>query len=301
MLQQTQVVTVIPYFNRFMSEFPQVTDLANAPLERVLKLWAGLGYYSRARNLHRGAQAIAARLKNGLGFPRNRQEWLEIPGVGEYTAGAICSIALHQPEPIVDGNVVRVLSRLFAVETLDAKKTEIWSRSGELVRTRGVEPATLNQALMELGAMICSPVNPRCAQCPVRGECAGKNDPSKFPQKKPRKQWKIVKENRLVILRHDHERGLEVLLTRNPEGAWRAGLWDFPERPDGAIGRSSLVAEFELRYVVTNHRVVRWHRVLGIRGEGGVRDPDSQWFLTGDLPGVPAPVKKALARINWPL
>ncbi|NDG85536.1 MAG: A/G-specific adenine glycosylase [Proteobacteria bacterium] len=301
MLQQTQVATVIPYFERFTSEFPEVTDLAGAPLERVLKLWAGLGYYSRARNLHRGALAIAERFRAGKGFPQNREEWLQIPGVGEYTAGAICSISLHQPEPIVDGNVVRVLSRIHAIQKLDAKKTEIWRRSRELVEIRGVKPAVLNQALMELGALVCSPLNPACDQCPVSRDCAGISDPSRFPEKKPGKQWKSVQETRLVILRPDHQGGFEVLLTRNPQGAWRAGLWDFPERPDGSVTRSSLTGEFELRYVVTNHRVVRTHRVLKVRGTGRgreeVRNPESRWFSTRDLPGVPAPVRKALARI----
>ena len=162
MLQQTQVATVIPYFEKFIKKFPTVHDLAQASLDEVYSLWAGLGYYSRARNLHKGAVEMSRLIHEGKGFPKSRTEWLEIPGVGEYTAGAICSIALNQAEPIVDGNVVRVLSRVDAIRKLDLKKTKIWDIATELVQQKRVEPRILNQALMELGATICKPKNPKC-------------------------------------------------------------------------------------------------------------------------------------------
>jgi len=297
MLQQTQVATVIPYFEKFLKEFPEITDLAAAPLEEVFKLWAGLGYYSRARNLHRGAQAIAERLRKGQGFPGNREEWLEVPGVGEYTAGAICSIALHQREPIVDGNVVRVLSRIYSIAKMDAKKSEIWAHSRALVQIKAAEPAVFNQALMELGATLCKPRNPDCPRCPVRLECSGKHNPLLYPPKAPKKEWKRVKEDRIVMLRGG-TKGVEVLLKLNEAGGWREGLWDFPVDPKGGPERSTFVSEFSLNYVVTHHRVVRTHRVFRVSPKVPHRNQAARWFLLEDLPGVPAPVKKALLKIQ---
>ena len=288
---------MIPYFEKFLEEFPEITDLAEAPLERVFKLWAGLGYYSRARNLHRGAQAIAERLRKGQGYPKNREEWLEVPGVGEYTAGAICSIAYHQREPIVDGNVVRVLSRIYSISKIDSKKSEIWSRSRALVQEKSAEPAILNQALMELGATVCKPRNPECERCPVKLECTGKGDPLRFPPKAPKKVWKQVSEDRLILLR-TMAHGEEVLLKQNPSGAWREGLWDFPADPKGGPERSTFIFEFSLNYVVTQHRVVRTHRMFRVSSKIPHRDPAARWFSVNDLPGVPAPVRKALTQIG---
>ena len=145
MLQQTRVVAMLPYFDKFTSEFPTVGDLAAAPLEQVLKLWAGLGYYSRARNLHLGAQAIEGRLKAGKGFPGTAEEWRAIPGVGPYTAGAVASIVNRERTPIVDGNVVRVLSRVYAIRKVDSGKTRIWEYSRKLVLQKEADPRVLNQ------------------------------------------------------------------------------------------------------------------------------------------------------------
>jgi A/G-specific adenine glycosylase len=298
MLQQTRVATVIPYFERFLQEFPEITDLARAPEEQVFRLWAGLGYYSRARNLHRGAKAIAERLKNHQGFPSNREEWLAVPGVGPYTAGAICSIALNQREPIVDGNVVRVLSRLHAIAELDSAHTLIWEHARALVNARGADPRTVNQALMELGATLCKPKNPECSRCPVATLCLGKDHPETYPPRKPKKEWKQVRESRVVLLRGPAEIP-EVLLLKNPEGAWREGLWDFPADASGVRSdRMALLQEFEIRYVVTRHRVERQHRVFRLAGPGKSPSGDSlRWFPLDSLPGVPAPVKKALRRV----
>src|SRR6185436_16761389 len=166
MLQQTQVSTVIPYFERWMRELPDVSSLSRAREQKVLKLWEGLGYYTRARNLHRVAKSL-----NGDAFPHEFDEVLKLPGIGRYTAGAICSIAFNQPTAILDGNVRRVLSRLFA------KNEELWEAAEQLVvlasRTNAARAcAALNQSLMELGALICTPHQPRCGECPIVANCA---------------------------------------------------------------------------------------------------------------------------------
>jgi A/G-specific adenine glycosylase len=303
MLQQTQVATVVPYYERFLAEFPTVFDLARATSDRVLKLWAGLGYYSRARNLHRGARALAERLEQGRGFPANREEWLGIPGVGPYTAGALCSIVYNQPEPLVDGNVVRVLSRIHALEDPGVGKREIWKRAERLVRTRGVEPRELNQALMELGATLCRPGRPDCVRCPVRSSCRGRGDPSRYPLKTKRADVKRVLEKKWILIRSKRKRNLpdsrfEVLLFQNEPGRWREGLWDFPDASRVRVGRATLLAQFPLRYVVTRHRVEREHFLLRVGASVAVPESGGRWFALEDLPGVPAPVKKALRRIQ---
>ncbi len=170
MLQQTRVETVIPYYTRFLERFPDVHALAEAQLESVLTAWAGLGYYRRARSLHAGAREIVARFGGAL--PNDPARLREIPGVGPYTAGAIASIAFQERAPLVDGNVARVLSRLFAIdEPIDAPATvkRLWQLAGELVPAH--RPGDYNQALMELGAMVCKVESPRCELCPLALEC----------------------------------------------------------------------------------------------------------------------------------
>jgi A/G-specific adenine glycosylase len=295
MLQQTQVAAVLPYFQKFTEKFKTVTELANASLDEVYVLWAGLGYYSRARNLHKGAQAIAARLENGQGFPANREEWLAIPGVGEYTAGAICSIALGQREAIVDGNVVRVISRLDAIGTLDSKKTQIWKRAHALVQIPSVKPQVLNQSLMELGALICKPKNPKCEICPVVDFCRGKNRPDLYPEPKKKVEWKHLEEHKWVLVR-----GNEIYLEQNPEGGWRQGLWDFPNagKLKLGVGAGIVKKEFLVRYTVTTHKIQRKHTVLHLdEATAKKMKLSGTWQKINNLPGVPAPVKKAMKSI----
>jgi A/G-specific adenine glycosylase len=297
MLQQTRVATVIPYYERFLKEFPDVSALARASEDRVLGLWAGLGYYSRARNLHRGAGALSFRLSEGLGFPRNREEWLEVPGVGPYTAGAICSIAYNQPEALVDGNVVRVLSRIHAIEDPGPAKEAIWSRAGRLVRTPGAVPRELNQALMELGATLCTPARPACDDCPVRGACRGRSDPARYPLRKKRTELKRIHEKKWIVFRRRRGKR-EVLLFKNAKGGWRQGLWDFPDFSQVRIGSATLLEDFSIRYVVTRHRVERQHSLFLLDETGRVDSRDGRWFRLDEPPGVPAPVKKAIERIR---
>src|SRR5690349_13997996 len=174
MLQQTRVATVIPYWERWMARFPTVVALAAAPLDDVLAAWAGLGYYSRARNLHAGAQAVGARFGGAL--PSRAAELREVPGIGPYTAGAIASIAFGERGPLVDGNVARVLARVFAIEA-DIKSSAggkaLWAAAGELMAglPAAAAPGDLNQGLMELGATICAPSQPRCLVCPLVSNC----------------------------------------------------------------------------------------------------------------------------------
>ena len=192
MLQQTQVKTVLPYFARWLEALPDFATLAAAPGERVLKLWEGLGYYSRARNLHRLAQALAARKTP----PRSAEEWRELPGVGPYTAAAVTSIAFAAPEACVDGNVVRILARLTADATAfrdsaSAAKTFASLAAALLPAT---SPGDHNQAMMELGATVCVRQNPLCLTCPVRLFCAGarQGNPEVFPRLAPKRMEKVV-------------------------------------------------------------------------------------------------------------
>ena len=172
MLQQTQIKTVIPYWERWMKHLPTVTSLATADDQHVLKLWEGLGYYTRARNLQKAARLICE--KHSAIFPRAFDDILALPGVGRYTAGAIASIAYGDLAPIIDGNVIRVLSRQFVLEgdpKSPANQTRLWNLSTQLV-TASNSPSALNQGLMELGATICTPREPQCPGCPIRRTCA---------------------------------------------------------------------------------------------------------------------------------
>jgi A/G-specific adenine glycosylase len=211
MLQQTRVETVIPYWQRWMASFPTVQALAAAPLDEVLRHWAGLGYYSRARNLHRAAQQIG-----GGKIPDTVEGLLELPGVGRYTAGAIASIAFGREAPLVDGNVERVFARLFLIED----RAAAWKKAEELRPT-----GDLNQALMELGATICTPRNPTCLVCPVMKVCEARalGIQEQVPAKRVAKAVPVIDAAVLVLRR----RG-EVLLCRRPaRGLW-GGLWEFP-------------------------------------------------------------------------
>src|SRR6266496_4578583 len=182
MLQQTQVKTVVPYWTRWMSELPTVKALAAAGPDRVLKLWEGLGYYTRARNLQKAAQRIVE-FHRGK-FPENFDDILALPGVGRYTAGAIASIAFHQPRPILDGNVMRVLTRIFGIAADPREKktnAQLWQITEELVHYAShvahheFPCSRLNQSLMELGALICTPRSPRCERCPVNRLCVARH------------------------------------------------------------------------------------------------------------------------------
>ena len=194
MLQQTQVSTVVPYFNRFTSAFPTIRDLANAQLTQVLRLWQGLGYYSRARNLHNAAKQIVAEFDAIV--PASVDTLLSLPGIGRYTAGAIASIAYNQRAPILDGNVARVLCRLDAIESdprEPATRNALWARAEEILPDKSDRVGDFNSAFMELGATVCTPRNPQCLICPVRKFCRayemGIQDRIPAPARPRRPRW----------------------------------------------------------------------------------------------------------------
>ena len=224
MLQQTQVATVTPYFLRFMGCYPSVQQLAAAPLEEVLRYWAGLGYYSRVARMHATAQFICT-YHHGR-FPQTRDALLALPGIGKYTAGAIASIAWGESVPVVDGNVMRVLTRLLAIHDDIAKPAThkmLWAIAGRLVPA--ADAGTYNQALMELGATLCVPRNLRCKECPVQGLCMARRRsiqdhlPVKSIPRPPRSFDCLA-----VVI---EAAGKVLLLKRPPGGLW-PGLWEFP-------------------------------------------------------------------------
>lgn len=233
MLQQTQVSTVIPYFNRFMKKYPTIEDLAKAPLEDVLKMWEGLGYYSRARNLHHAANTVVERYHGQI--PQDPKALGELKGVGPYTMGAILSIAFHKPEPAVDGNVMRVLSRVFKIEENIAE-----SRTKRLFEqlVRHIisieDPSSFNQGLMELGALICTPKSPDCTACPLQTYCqANKADMTEqLPIKsKPKKKQRHA----YAVLLIKNDAG-DYVIEKRGESGLLAGLWQFPMVPIDEIG-----------------------------------------------------------------
>ncbi|NBH75449.1 A/G-specific adenine glycosylase [Rodentibacter pneumotropicus] len=225
MLQQTQVATVIPYFERFIKTFPNVTALANASQDEVLHLWTGLGYYARARNLHKAAQKIRDEFNGD--FPIDFDQVWALPGVGRSTAGAILSSVLDQPYPILDGNVKRVLSRYFAVNGWPGEKkveNHLWYLTEQVTPTERV--ADFNQAMMDIGAMLCTRTKPKCELCPLKKDClAYKNESwAQFPAKKPKKTLP-EKETYFLILSKNGKVWLE---QRENSGLW-GGLFCFPQ------------------------------------------------------------------------
>ncbi|MGZ4135033.1 MAG: A/G-specific adenine glycosylase [Tumebacillaceae bacterium] len=231
MLQQTRVETVIPYWNRFMELFPTLEALAGAPEPDILKAWEGLGYYSRVRNLQKAAQAVVER-HHGV-VPDTLDEMLALPGVGPYTAGAVLSIAYERSVPAVDGNVFRVLSRIFLIEEdiMKPKSRKIFEDLAEYLIPEG-RAGSFNQGLMELGATICIPKHPRCATCPVREQCRGYAEgvQEDLPVKEKKKPPRPVDMTAAVL--RDGDR---VLIRRRPDKGLLAGLWEFPggERGEG--------------------------------------------------------------------
>ncbi|TCP88817.1 A/G-specific DNA-adenine glycosylase [Cricetibacter osteomyelitidis] len=225
MLQQTQVATVIPYFERFIKTFPNITVLADAPLDEVLHLWTGLGYYARARNLHKAAQVVRDQYQGEV--PTDFEQVWALPGIGRSTAGAILSSVLNQPYPILDGNVKRVLSRYFAISGWAGEKSvenRLWQLSSEVTPRQRV--ADFNQAMMDLGAMICTRTKPKCDLCPLKIDCQAniEQNYTDYPGKKPKKVLP-EREAYFLILAKDHKVCLE---QRENSGIW-GGLYCFPQ------------------------------------------------------------------------
>jgi A/G-specific adenine glycosylase len=242
MLQQTRVETVIPYFDRFMTSFPTVEDLARASIERVLEHWSGLGYYSRARNLHAAARAV---VEQG-GFPSTVEGLQKLPGVGPYTAGAVASLAMGLDAALVDGNVERVLCRFDAREEEPVKiKKELWARTAALLPAG--QAGAFNEALMELGATVCTPQSPRCLICPIQPGCQGKGDPERYPKKAEKKAVPQSSAFCLVARQED-----KILLGQRPEGGLLAGLWEPPLAYDKAELNGSLIEKGKVVHVFSH-------------------------------------------------
>ncbi len=269
MLQQTRIAVVWDYYERWMQRFPTAAALAAAPLDDVLAAWSGLGYYGRARNLHRGAREVAQRF--GGQVPATAEELRSLPGVGRYTAGAVASIGFGRREPLVDGNVARVLARLFAIEDdvrSPAGARRLWQIAGELVPAE--RPGDFNQGLMELGQKICTPAAPRCDACPLSAPCAaragGRTGDLPVIGKRTADRDKPLLRADAVWL----ERGGRVLLARRRPRGLFGGLWELPQAGDRER-LQALFAEIGARLElgrapapVFRHRQVLSHRRLSI-------------------------------------
>lgn len=258
MLQQTTVGAVIPFYQRFIARFPTIKALATAELDDVLAAWSGLGYYSRAKNLRLAAQRLVSHHR--AAFPSDVATAISLPGVGAYTASAVTSIAFGTRAAAVDGNVRRVLARLFAVQLPSASRTQDLADS--LLSSRS--PGAWNEAMMELGATVCTPRAPRCAQCPVRADCGGRTRAEHWSKLKPRRATIRTRVDMALVESND-----AVLLTCTPMGQPMAGMYELPHTglpvPDspgaGAWARclSALRLEttpaFTMRHTVTHHRI----------------------------------------------
>lgn len=243
MLQQTRVDTVIPYYERFIEKFPTLTHLANAPEEQLLKMWEGLGYYSRARNLQSGVKEVLATYDGKI--PQNREEISKLKGVGPYTAGAVLSIAFGVPEHAVDGNVMRVMSRLLVItdDISIAKTRKIFERAVmELIDKNN--PSAFNQAVMELGATICTP-NPSCLLCPVRDFCHAFNEgiQHQLPVKTKKTKMKTIP---VAIFAIKNEEG-HWIMTQRPSTGLLANLWEFPMVEYNELEEPIQIIESELK------------------------------------------------------
>lgn len=306
MCQQTRVGTVLPYFERFMSAFPTVEALAVADELHVLQLWAGLGYYSRARNLQKAAMAVVAQ----GGFPTTLAGLQSLPGVGPYTAGAIASTALGLDAPLADGNVERVVARVLALDASGAElRQRVWAEAergmwAAVAFERG-SAGDYNQGLMELGALVCTPRAPACGACPLAAACAGRSDPMRFPVKGVKKTSPTIRATALLRVV-----GGEVWLARRPPGLL-GGLWEPPISAswigagDGAgehVG--ACVHVFSHRRLEVDVRRSAAER-SGLAGEGVVLpEPvltagpyvEEAWLPVSDLDRPGAPAFSALAR-----
>jgi A/G-specific adenine glycosylase len=295
MLQQTQVKTVIPYWERWMQHFPTIASLAVADEQHVLKLWEGLGYYTRARNLQKAARIICE--KHSAKFPRAFNDILALPGIGRYTAGAIASIAYGDPNPILDGNVIRVLSRQFALEgdpKSPANQSRLWDLSTQLV-TASKSPSALNQGIMELGATICTLRDPQCPACPINRTCEAfrLNRATEFPQlterKKPRQRRFVA-----YIFRH----GDSVLIRKRSANVVNGNLWEFPNfevlRGQTTTEKSRfsklVLRPFAIiKHTITNNRITLEASHAEVNGESAslAVELSSEWRPIRELDRLP--------------
>jgi A/G-specific adenine glycosylase len=285
MLQQTQVATVIPYYNRWMERFPSFSALAQAREDAVLAEWQGLGYYSRARNLRRAAQQVVAEFGGAL--PADFTAIAKLPGVGRYTVGAICSFAFDQPVVTIDANIARVIARLIdlqlavdgsaGTDALSVAAEALLPKSGGSLHT---------SSLMELGALLCTPAKPQCLICPVRPYCAAK-EPHLLPRKKPRRALVALEESCALITD-----GPRVLLEQQIGKRWR-GLWKLPVLTPSDAAAAAAAPLLQLSYPFTHHRVAL---SVFAAAPPAVLSAEQQWFssASSELPAMPSPHRRAV-------
>lgn len=292
MLQQTQIATVLDrgFYARWMERFPDFSTLAAASESEVLSAWQGLGYYRRARNLHKLAQVIVN--DHGGVFPRDPETIRSLPGIGPYTAGAISSFAFGLAEPIVDGNIARVLSRLDNDATpvdSTAGSKRLWDRARELVQITD-DPRALNSALMELGQTVCKPTRPACNECPVQRHCLAE-EPETLPVKSARPEITEVTE-RVFFLRSDN-----AVLLEQETGSRRTGLWKLPALPEESSAKPPSVL-LKSSYGITRYKVTLW--VHEVPAGKAVKWPDTHRFVPlADLAALPmpSPYRRALEKL----
>jgi A/G-specific adenine glycosylase len=306
MLQQTTVKAVAPYFLRFLQRWPQVTDLAAERLEEVLKLWAGLGYYARARNLHACARVILE--KHGGRFPQTEAELLTLPGIGAYTAAAIAAIAFDRKASPVDGNIERVVTRLFAIEeALPAAKPIIRARAAAL--TPDARPGDFAQAMMDLGAMVCTPKNPACALCPWSEPCLARErgDQETFPRKTPKAEGRLRRGAAFVVMRKDGallvrtraDKGLLAQMTEVPTTQWTHDFDDANALDDAPLNATWQRIAGVVSHVFTHFPleliVYRAHVVQATRAPKGMR-----WIAANEIEGEAFPnvMRKVIAHAH---
>jgi len=292
MLQQTRVEVVRDYYDRWLRAFPTVASLAKSPYSRVLKSWEGLGYYTRAKNLHRAAK-ILLRDREGK-VPQTAEQLQRLPGIGRYTAGAIASIAFGQRVPLVDGNVARVFARIFNIRsavTKPAAQKRLWLVAEELLP--GSDPGRFNQALMELGALVCTPVNPRCTICPMARVCIAriKGRQDKLPNRGVKRTHKRVVHNAALM-----QRDGRILLQLRPSKGLLAGMWELPpfEEKQSRMRQPVLT----IRHTITNRRITL--RIFACQtGQKAKSNGRLRWISPRNLDRLtlPAAHRRALQRI----
>jgi A/G-specific adenine glycosylase len=311
MLQQTQVATVIPYYTRFMQRFPHVRALADAPIDDVLHLWTGLGYYARARNMHRSA--VMVRDEFGGEFPDTFEAVASLPGIGRSTAGAILALSQGQRFPILDGNVKRVLSRYFGVEGSAMERVisdRLWQLADACTPAEGVDVYT--QAIMDLGATVCTRRKPLCAYCPLSEGCVARltNRQHELPSPRPTRERRLRKVFMLVAVREDGS----VLLERRPESGVWGGLWCLPEFDTPTDARSYMRQSLQkaqdepralnlVEHAFTHFDLVITPLLARCVGSAGVMDgAQNVWYNTRSPAriGLPAPVKTLLEELASP-
>jgi A/G-specific adenine glycosylase len=308
MLQQTQVATVIPYYERFLRRFPDLATLAAAPQDEVLRLWAGLGYYSRARNLHRAAQVVMR--EHGGRFPRGFESVAALPGIGRSTAGAILAFSRGERHAILDGNVKRVFARVFAIRGYPGDKSvseRLWQRAEAALPSRDIEAYT--QGLMDLGATICTRHRPLCGDCPWADACIARRRglTARLPGRKPRKTLPRKRTTMLVLTRAG-----EVLLERRrPAGVW-GGMWCLPEFAGSERLEAHCLRRFGARIAGTEELPAMAHGFthykldiqplrLRVRAfDPQAAEPGTVWLPIEDAldAAIPAPVKRILLRLR---